>query len=203
MAVALVLGACSGNGSASEDDEGAVAGEGPIANRPETNPPGTEPAAVAPHVSELLLAYDRAVDEIVADPSVAEDPEDPMIQEFLGLFEEDSEVAAAMVEGWVERADEGLRTLPYRDDYPASESRLNGEVETVSEDEVAFSICVTSRTRVVDADGEEVGTSLPSIDYPGEGTAVRTEEGWRLQDLAIWVDQLTCPEEDLTGGDEE
>lgn len=194
MLIGVSAAACSGDDGS--DDASELSGRSSSVNRPDSNPPGTDPTAVAPYVSELLLAYDRTVDEIVADPAVAEDPDDPLVQEFLGLFEEDSEVAGEMVEGWVERADEGLRTVPYNEDLPATESALDGELETVSEDEVTFSVCVTRRTRVLDEDGEEVGTSLPSMDYPGEGTAVRSDEGWRLKDLAIWLDQLTCPGED-------
>lgn len=191
MVVGLLAAGCADD---SDDGAGPDATGGAGRADEASVPLGTEPTAVEPYVSELLLAYDRVVNEIVADPTVADDPDDPSIQEFLGLFDDGSTFAATMVDLWVERAEEGLLTLPYSEDYPALASSLDGAVETISADEVSFPLCVMSRTRVLDSAGEEAVPSLPRLDHPGEGVAVRTDDGWLLQEVQVWTDQLQCRE---------
>ena len=177
------------------DDGGraALLDDGDRPARPDTtHPVGTDSVAVTSRLNELLHSYDNVVNQVVIDPRVADDPHDPLIEDFLALFEDDSAVAAETVEQWSERAEQGLVTEPYSDDFPITVSSLDGEIEAISEDEVTFSLCVLVRARVLDSDGEEVGTNLPRVERPGNGVAVRTPDGWRLRDVSVWSNQLSC-----------
>jgi hypothetical protein len=162
---------------------------------PDLNPSGENPDEVAPYVGELLADYDRVVNEIIADPAVVEDGGSPLVAEFLDLFEPGSAFAAEMLDLWGEMADDGRRTVSYSDDHPAGETLLDGPVTSVSDEEVAFPVCIVRRSRVLGPDDEELAGSLPRLDIPGEGVAVRTDTGWRLRE--VWAEDggLTCEEE--------
>lgn len=158
---------------------------------PVTQPAATDADTVAPFIAELLIAHDQVVNQIIADPSVAEDPSNPLIEEFLALFDLDSESAQTLLDGWAQRADEGLRTEPFSEDYPTTSSQLDGEIEVQNEDEVRFPYCSIRRFRVVDADGNVV-QEMPRQDQPGEGVAVRVDGQWRLRELSVSSNVYGC-----------
>jgi len=178
------LAACGG------DDESSAA-ERDEPSPPETEVPETDPEVVRPLIAELLLQYDEVVNEIVADPSVARDPEDSLIQEYLGLFEPGNEPARELIDLWVTRADEGLSTQPFSDELPASRSRLDGEIELRTADEVAFPICVERRHLIYDGAGR-LQQRTPYREQPGDGVAVRVDGQWRLRERVVFSDTATC-----------
>lgn len=194
-ALALVVAGCgdgsSEDGSSSEGDERTEPESGGRARTPVTQPAATDAAAVTPFISELLVAHDEVVNQIIADPSVAEDPSDPLIEEFLGLFELDSDNAEELLGAWAERADEGLSTEPFDEEYPTTSSRLDGEVDPRGDDEVWFPYCSIRRYRVVDGDGNVV-QEVPRQDQPGEGVAVRIDGEWRLRELSVVTNAFGC-----------
>lgn len=184
VAVAGLALGCGGDASAdSGGDDGAAESAGRSRSRPE-EPPGTDPEEVEPHVTELLNSYDEVVTQIVADPGVAGDPDDPLVQEFVGLFEPDSETVDATLEWWVEMSEAGTTVRPASDRLAINESRLDGPIETVSADEVRFPTCDAQSREVRNGDGEVTQRTLYR-EVAGEGVAVRVDGQWRLRQLDI------------------
>ncbi len=183
----------------SDADAGPAAGEGDAAGgarAPDrsTEPPGSDTDAVRPYIETLLGRNDRVVNEIVADPSVARDESHPLIEEYLDLYEPGSEPAADLLGLWVQRADEGLLTRPASDAHPATVSSIDGDLATVSDDEVGFPYCLAQRLVVVGPDGtvqQRVALRLQR----GDGVAVRVDGRWRLRELSVRADTGRCESE--------
>lgn len=157
-------------------------------------PAGTEPGEVRPYIIGLLARYDEVTNEIVADPSVALDRDDPLIREYLDLVEPGSEAEGA-IDLWVDNAALGITIRPYSDDAPAEVTRLDGEIEPVSEDEVTFPTCVAQNYRQYDGQGRETEFATGQF-VPGEMTVVRVEGEWRIRRDEIASNVVGC------GGDE-
>lgn len=181
--VGLLPSVACGDGSTSADD---ALGPGV------TLPPG--PESVRPDIERLLDRYDAVVNQIVADPSVARDPENPLIEEYLGLFEPGSAHAEELIDVWVQRDEEGLVTKPFSDEHPASTSRLDGEIQIRSDTEVAFPICVERRHLVYDREGR-LQQRTPYREQPGDGVAVLVDGDWRLHERVVFSDTAHCQTE--------
>jgi hypothetical protein len=193
-AVAVVLlgsliaaAACGG-----DDDE-----VGPGTTRPRgdgttstTEPPGTEPADVQPYITNLLARYDELTNQIVAEPSVATDRNSRLIRDYLALVEPGSDAEGA-IETWVDSAAQGITIRPYSDDAPAFATSVNGEIETVSEDEVTVPTCETQNYRRYDGQGRET-EFVTEQSVPGEATAVRVGGQWRLRRIDIASNVVGC-----------
>jgi hypothetical protein len=149
-------------------------------------PPGTDPAAVAPYLEDLLVDYDAAVNQITASPARAAAADDPVVRGYLDVFEPDSEIAAGAVAFWRDQGAVGLSTRPYAPDAPAFTTRVDGEVQTVSGGEVRFPTCGKAQYETVDAAGRRVDVE-PGASVPGEGTAVLVGDEWKLRR----IDQFT------------
>jgi len=189
-AAGMVLVACGGGGSDAEEavDVGGVEAPDRAAG---DEPAGTDPEAVRPYIEELLAQYDQVVNEIVIDPSVARNPEDPLMERYLNLYEPDSEFAGQLVQGWLERADEGLSTRPLDAEHPTSESAVDGDIPAGTADEISFPYCVERHYVVHDDAGRQV-QRVPEREQPGTGTAVRVEGQWRLRELTVRSDAAAC-----------
>jgi hypothetical protein len=184
-AAALLVGACGGPTGGADDGEGDDAGgvEAPSrAGRPQ--PVGTDAEAVQPYIIELLARYDTVANQIVADPAVAGDPDNPLVRDLLALFEPGSDAAAALVDSWAERGEAGDSMRPISDDRPATATRLDGDIETVSGDQVSFPSCDELHFEVVDGAGLVV-ERVRDLRQPGEGVAVRVDGEWRLRRLEV------------------
>jgi hypothetical protein len=179
---AVVLAACGGDddtaggGGADEREVAQGAGDGA--------PEATDAAAVQPYVERLLAEYDDVVNQIVGDPEVAADRDHPLVQQYLDLYEPGSDFALQLVDVWVERGAEGLATRPFDEGHPASLTRLDGDVEVVSGDEVSFPACIERRLVVTDGEGHTVQRT-PFREQRGEGVAVRVDGEWRLRELGV------------------
>lgn len=186
VTLALMAGACGGadGGSGGSGESGGAPAPDRLAV-----PLGTDPAAVAPYVDELLSSYNASVNEIAATPTLAVDAEAPAVSAFVDLFEPGSEPAAAAVDFWRNQGVVGESTRPYTPGEPAFATRLDGAVETVSDDEVTFPTCVEVAFETVNAQGQRVDVE-PGASVPGEGAAVRVDGEWRLRRL----DQFTGTE---------
>ena len=172
---ALFAGGC-------RDDNDGAADEG--ASTPTAQPPGTEPDAVEPIIEDLLARYDDAVNVIMVDQAIAADGDDEVVQGYLDVFEPGSEVAARALDGWKANAESGLAIAPAEAGGRAVVSRLDGELETVSADEVRFPTCDEHHYDILDADGAMTGR-VESSELPGEGVAVRTDGRWYLSELTF------------------
>ena len=193
-AVAAVLAsACGGDGGASTDAGDATAGGATVPDRSSDGavPSGSEPAAVAPYIEDLLAAQDRVVNQIVADPAVVEDPDGPLVREYVELYEPDSQSVALALDTWAAQSTAGTSTQPYSVDHAAFVSRVDGPVETVSEDEVRFPTCDEQRYGIYDAAGALVEVQ-PLATVPGEGVAVRVDGEWKLRRLDLFAEMDEC-----------
>jgi hypothetical protein len=188
VALALVAGACGGadGGSGGSGESGGAPAPDRLAV-----PLGTDTAAVAPYVDELLSSYNASVNEIAATPALAGDAEAPAVQAYLDLFEPGSEPAAAAVDFWRNQGIVGDSTRPYTPGEPAFATRLDGALETVSEDEVTFPTCVEVAFETVNAQGQRVDVE-PGSSVPGEGAAVRVDGEWRLRRLDRFNGEEGC-----------
>lgn len=161
-----------------ESDEADVTTTEPAA----PDPPGSDVLAVQEIVEGLLGRYDDAVNEFVADPSIAEDPTHPVVEDFLALFEPGNEFAQASVEGWVAQAQRGETLAPASPDHPVSLTNIEGTLTTLGDDEVRFAQCAVLRyARLVEGEERE---RVEELLLPGEGTAVRVEGRWLLDELS-------------------
>jgi hypothetical protein len=183
-----LLVACSASGGGGDDGEVASA-EAP-SRTANTQPEATDPEAVRPYIEDLLARYDEVVNQIIADPSVAEATDDPLIEEYLSLFEPDSQFAHGAIEAWVSSAEAGRTIEPYTDDRPALATSLVGELEVVADDEVEFPICIERRQSVYE--GDVLKQETPYFLEPGTGVAARADGEWLLRRLDRQVDIAGC-----------
>jgi hypothetical protein len=195
--------ACSGGDDGADGDAGGRSDDD-VAELTSSDgePEATDAATVEPYVERLLVDYDDVVNQIVADPQVAADSDHPLIERYLDLYEPDSAFARRLVDVWAERGAEGLATRPFDDEHPASLTRLDGEIEVVSGDEVSFPACVERRLVVVDGEGRTTQRT-PYAEQRGEGVAVRVDGEWRLRELEVLNGTATCrtaSEDEPTGG---
>jgi hypothetical protein len=191
VAAAGLIAGCGGEDAGATDD----APGGATAPDRSAEPSGSEPDAVRPYIDTLLARNDEVVNEIVADPAVARDLTNPLVADYLELYEPDSEFAAGLVDRWVERADEGLVTQPFSEAHPPTVSSIDGEVTTISDDEVGFPYCLTQRLVVV-GPGGDVQNRVELRRQRGDGVAVRVDGHWRLREITVREDTGRCEREE-------
>jgi hypothetical protein len=190
----LLLAACSkddGNGADTTgdrletDDEATPTTTTTVVDEP----PATELTEVQPIVLDLLDRYDGLVEQIVADPSLAQDRDSEVAQEFLGLFEPGSDFAEDSLDGWATWAETGIALQPV-DGKAINATNLDGVIEAVSDDDVKFVKC-TQQNYVKLDDGEEVET-VEDLVLAGEGTAVRVDGRWKIGVLTTPAGMQGC-----------
>ena len=141
-------------------------------------------------IVRLLADYDAVVNQIIAEPGVTDDPSGPLVEQYLDLFEPDSEFAGQALETWRANAADGISIEPYTEGHPANLTRLDGEIEVVSDDEVRFPTC--SELRQLVYEGDRVVEGLPYKEQPGESVAVRGDDGWVLRRRDVFTDVPEC-----------
>jgi hypothetical protein len=185
----LLLEACGG--AATEESTEAASEDGGRRSsdaEPEADP--DDPDAVRPYVEDLLEDYDRVVNQIIADPSVAADRDDLLVGEYLSLFEPDSQFAEDILANWAGNGEDGIALLPYSPDHPTNASRIDGDVEVVSADEVVVPTCVEQRYVV--HEGGRVTEGVPYQEQPGEIVVVRADGEWRLRRRDVFDNVNEC-----------
>jgi hypothetical protein len=190
LASVVLAAACGGGGGAG--DEGADAAGGGRGGPRLEQPAADDPEALEPVLADLLERHDDVVNEVLADPAVARDEDDPLIQEYLSLYSPDSAVPRQVVDSWVADAEAGRVTHPVEAGHPAVAARIVGELRTVSDYEVRFPICSELRYASYDGDGALV-EMVPYREQPGEATAVRVDGQWLLQQVDAFDGQASCP----------
>ena len=188
VVVLLLAAACSSG----DDDDSSADGKSPAeasstgadsetTTTAPAEPAGGEPDEVHPHIEALLERYDDVVTKILADPEVARDRDDPLVEEFLSLFETGSDFAQGSLEGWMTYADDGTTLEPIAPDDTVSETKIEGAPQTVDDDEVGFAQCTVLRY-VLYADGQEQ-ERVESRLLAGNGGAVRVDGHWVLTEI--------------------
>jgi len=188
LAVAsLTAAACSkdGDDSASGDDSPPTS---------TTQPPGNRTARVAGYVVRLLARYDEAVSKLTADPAAAKDLRGDLAMEYRALFEPGNADVDRALGQWASDADSGTRLEPLDDATPINESKLDGDITTVSADAVSFPVCDIHNYKQFDGDGTLV-TEVKDQLAPGTGTAVRVDGVWYLDKLETAENAVGCATE--------
>jgi hypothetical protein len=186
VATPVVAVACGGSG---DDDGGTVGGREGRGGESEA-PPGSDLEAVTPLVEDLLADYDDVVNEIMADMTVAADDDAELVQRFLALHEPGSDFAQEALDAWEQSGADGMSVRPYDEEHPAMETRLDGDLETVSDEEVTVPVCEVQRQVVFQDDQPTEG--VPLLEQAAEVTAVRVDDGWRLGERIIREDVVGC-----------
>lgn len=186
----VALAGCGDDESDGDSSPPADTTESAGSTTPTTEPPGTSPVDVEPYVAELLVQYDDLTNQIVADPGVATDPDHPLVAEYRSLVEPGS-VADGAVQVWAGNAGRGVSIRAYDGTAPAYVTALDGEVVTVSADEVTFPTCERANYRKFDAEGRET-EFVTGQATPGTGTAVRVDGEWRLRRMDIAGNAAGC-----------
>jgi hypothetical protein len=208
LVAGLVASSCSSGDDDSSDSEGLDADDGGSDDRgsddettttePADEPTAAEPDQVVPYLEDLLARYDAAVNEIVADPSVAGDSRDPATEEFLSLFEVTSEFAAGSVEGWMSQAEQGIVLEPASPDRGVNTTTLEGPPTRIDDDTIMFGHC-TIQSYVVVEDGAETRREDRRL-LPGTGQAVRVDGHWLLEEITTPPDTQGCITQGGVGG---
>lgn len=188
--ILLLSPACSGD----DDDDAASEPAGSSA------PAGVDADQVEDDIVRLLADYDAVVNQIIADPAVTEADDHPLVEQYLDLFEPDSEFAGQALETWRANAADQISIRPYDDAHPANRTRLDGDVEIVSDDEVRFPTCSEFRQLVYE--GDEVIQGLPLMEQPGESVAVLVDDSWVFRRRDVFTDVAECATADPDATDE-
>jgi hypothetical protein len=183
VAGVVLSGACSSDKG--DDDTGATTStveRTTTTTRPE-DPGNDKPWEVKPLVAILLQRYDEVVNQIVADPAVVRDSNDPLVVEFRALFDPDSDFAQESLDGWAEMADNGVSLKPLSSKHPVNVTYIDGNLIPGEDDEVRFAQCAVQRW-VKFQDGKETDQSVDEELLAGNGSAVRVDGHWLLGELA-------------------
>lgn len=209
FAVALAAIGCAGDGgddatssntpmtsttapSSNTDDTSATTSEPGSASTssvPTTAPDATDTAAVTVVFQQLMNRYDAAVEGILADPRVADDPSNDHVVAYQALFVEGSTFAAGTLAFWSE---EGAAGRFYR---PGPRGRMyESTVQSVtaeSADEATVVVCTWRSIVIVNEAGAQ--QSAEAGINAGSVNAVRIDGTWMLQDLTRIAPDV-CPD---------
>jgi hypothetical protein len=183
VAGALVVLSLLASAACSDDDAA-------VDDATESQPGGLDADQVQDRIGRLLADYDDVVNQIIANPQVTEDPEDPLVQQYLDLFEPDSEFARQALDTWRNNAADGITIEPFDPANPANLTRLDGDVEIVSDDEVRFPTCSEFR-QLVHQNGRII-EGLPFMEQPGQSVAVLDDDGWVFRRRDVFTDVTEC-----------
>lgn len=193
----VLLAAAAACSSGDDDADGSDSAERET-ERATTTTGAPSAAEVAPDIEELLDRYGSVVNRIIAEPSVAKDPDHPLMVDFAELFAPGSDQVAHSVAGWTAMSDAGTIIEPISGEHPATVSRLDGSVELTAADEVRFATCEEHRYLQLNAQGG-VDELVENVLQHGAGVAVRIDDQWRLLELEIIVDGAGCQTTDEGG----
>lgn len=135
---------------------------------------------MTPVLQVLIDRYDSAVAAVLADPRVARDSGNVLVETYVGLFTPDSSFPATVIAGWQREADQGRFYRAGPNGVMRQSSVM--EVTAQSSDEVAFTICVRNSVVVTD----EAGNTIESQGGVTAGTirAGRVDGIWLIRDLS-------------------
>jgi hypothetical protein len=170
----VVLGCGDDDGGEDARDDSTTTTEAPSTTT--THPPATDLDAVQPIVEDLLERSDEATAEILADPAQANDPDAPAVRELAEIYTED--VYEELVAVYRDNAEKELVFEPYGSDRMV-QTTLVGDLAALDDNRVVGDICNLYHYR---SDSPAAGgTLLDGVGQPGQVTAVRVDDIWRLE----------------------
>lgn len=190
VGLTVLLGACGDDADGGRSEAAGDRAADDRGGRHGDEPEATDPDEVRPYVEDLLRSHDLVVDQIITDPGVAADRDDPLVQQYLRLYEPDSDFAEGILDAWAADGEEGVSIQPYDDAHPANATTIDGEIEVVSPDEVRVPFCLEQR-QIVYRDEQPV-QGLTLLERPGEVIAVRIDGEWLLRSRNVFGDRSEC-----------
>lgn len=156
---------------------------------PDEDPPGTDVAAVTPVLQSLVDRYDASVAAVLADPSVASEPANALVNAYLELFVPGAPFPATVVGFWAGEGEQGrfYRPGPRGQMYVSTVQ----SVQSDSADQVTFIVCTLKSIVIVDASGAEL--SAEGGQTAGSVVALRVDGIWLLRDLTRIAPEV-CPD---------
>jgi hypothetical protein len=180
------------------DDDDSTAPE-PDESTTSPRPTTTEPEADAStadelrqEIQELLRSYDEVLAEIVADPAIASDRENPLYTELRGLIAPDSEAMEPVINAVVAAGGRGDRQVPHGQSELPVERRVEGNVQTVSDDEFRVLACAHLSYEVFDRQDEQISVVDGPV-QPSQLTVVRVDGEFRIRQFEP-TEENTCVE---------
>lgn len=191
----LSLAACSGDDDASADTAANEAtAAAPTTAASDEEPPGTDPGAVEPYIQDLLTRYDEVVSQIVADPAIAANREHELYTQLKGLISPDAPMTEPIINALVARGEQGVSQRPYDEGGMPVTRQVDGDVTSVSADEVSFPVCTLLNYKLFDSLDRETEFQT-DLAQPGQGAAVRIDGRWRISQLDGVDEAENCRED--------
>lgn len=128
---------------------------------------------------DLMTRHDRAVTDVLADPSVANDPANPQVAALLALFPPNSTFVAGALKFWISEGEKGRFYKPNRGvTISATTVQM---VTTSTATEATFTVCSINSFSVLDVNGSIIESEAGVTG--GTVVAVNVEGRWLLRDL--------------------
>jgi hypothetical protein len=175
---ALLLAACG-----DDDDGGDDAGSTTTSTRPTTTTTEPEEETPTAEVDELqqdiqrvLTAYDEALGEISADPSVASNRDHPAYGELRAVLAPDSPLTDPLINGLVAAGNRGERQVANERTELPVERRVEGSVDAVSDSEFSVLVCGYFNYGVFNSQNQQIDLADGHVE-PATATIVRVGGG--------------------------
>jgi hypothetical protein len=141
-----------------------------------TQPPASDEEAAFPIIEDLVVEANALIDELLQDPTVVADPDNPEIARLREIHTDDSPTPDGVVAQLEELTDNDQRQRPAASGV-FSDFGVN-RMTTVDENTVRFRTCSTEDSETVDADDEVVDRRAQVTQ--GVGEARRIDGTWRV-----------------------
>lgn len=187
----LATAACSDDG-----DSGATGADDTTTS---TRPTTTEPADLGPsdelreEVQQLLHSYDELTRDIAIDPAVASDATNPLYDELRSLMAPDSEMRGPVVNALVARGARGVSQRPQGDAELPVERFIEGEIVSVSEDELRVPVCTHLNYGLFNSNDQQIELVRDRVE-PADATVVRVDGEPRVSRFEGLDDDDRCSE---------
>lgn len=190
---ALVLvgtvGSCSDDDN---DDEARTTTTDAPATSTTTEPPGTDVAEVQALVEDLIVRLDDVTDQIVRDPTVVNDPDSELVDEFTALYAPEAEGLDGSLNAFRQSAAEGTHLEPLNSET-TGRTEVTGVLEVIDDDTVKVPVCDVSTYRKLDSSGAVI-EYIDGLAQPGEVWAVRADGQWRLERADVFPNTVCTTE---------
>jgi hypothetical protein len=163
----------------------------PSTTASDEEPPGTDPAAVEPYITALLTSYDEITSQIVADPEIAADPNHELYTQLRELLDPNSEMTDGILQALVRQGQQGIAITPFGNAELPVTRTVDGDIATVSENQVRFPLCTRYDYRLETPSRIETGDGHTRR---SEGSAVRVDGHWVVSRLESNEEIVECEE---------
>jgi hypothetical protein len=189
LALTLALAAACGSG---DDDTSSKTVHRTTTTT--TQAPGTNRDQVRRYVQDLLYRYDQAVNQFVTRPEIASKPDGEVVKQYRSLFPPSTSDVDRALAGWAKSATKGEHYEPFAEGSEVNTSKLDGDLTTISADEVTFPTCDIQSYKHYDRQGKVLDSAERTL-VPGKGSAVRVDGTWFLKELDVAEGLIGCATE--------